>query len=135
MSYYRKTRLNYGGTGADTTGTDGGGDVLRSVRRVRGSLGDVASTIVTAATVVQDPYFNETVCRVGQLEDIEAKRPVRGCATIPDGYQGGVGLRKAMPALRAYVYAEQHPWVYPAAIGAVLGLPALLGYLFGKGSR
>ncbi len=106
-----------------------------SSRRPQQALGDLTSTILTAVSAAQDPYLDETICRIGQLEDIEAKRPVRQCATTPAGYAGGVGLRKAMPALRGYVYAEQNKWVYPVAIGAVVGIPLFLGYLFGKGSR
>lgn len=98
-------------------------------------LGSVVGTIQTAVDVTKDPYFQETVCRVDQLSAIENKRPVPRCATTRAGLTGGVGLRKVMPALRAYVYAEQRPWVYAAAAAGVIGLPMLLGYALGKRSR
>ena len=102
-------------------------------RRYRGrpmGLGDTLSTLTSAA---QDPYLSETICRVGQLKAIENAQPVPGCAITAPNLGGGVGLRKVMPALRAYVYAEQHPWVYPAAVLGVIGLPMLIGYALGKG--
>lgn len=97
------------------------------------ALGDAASVISTAIGVTQDPYFNETVCRVQQLRAIENRTAVPACQVTPKNVAGGVGLRKAMPALRAYVYAEQHKWTYVAAAVGVLGVPMLIGYALGKG--
>ena len=102
-------------------------------RLARGGMGDVASTIGTVANVATDPYFPEVVCRVQQLSQIDGNQPVQTCTDTPDGYAGGVGLRSAMPALRAYVFAQQNPWLYPVAIAAVIGVPLLIGYELGKG--
>lgn len=101
--------------------------------RHRAALGDVASTLVTAAAVAGDPYFSEAVCHVGQLKAITAKLPVPRCGKTAPGLVGGVGLGRAMPAMRAYVYAEQQPWVYYAGAAAIVGVPMLVGYLLGKG--
>lgn len=100
-------------------------------RNGRAGLGDAVATLASAAT---DPYLSETICRVGQLSAIDNRQPVPPCATTPGNRAGGVGLRKVMPALRAYVYAEQRPWVYPVAAVGVIGIPMLLGYLLGKGA-
>jgi hypothetical protein len=83
--------------------------------------------------VSTDPYLSEVICRVGQLKAIEDKTPVKPCAITPAGLRGGVGLRKAMKPLRAYVYAEQRPWIYPVAAVVILGVPLFIGYLAGKG--
>lgn len=102
----------------------------------RAALGDAASVLQTVATgvsVVNDPYFNEAVCRIGQLRSIENGQPVGACAKTPPNLGGGVGLRKAMPAMRAYVVAEQHrPWSYVAGAAVVLGIPMLIGYALGR---
>lgn len=105
-------------------------------------LGDVADTIrnvtagvSTAVSAASDPYLAETICRVDQLVAIENGRPIPTCVRTPDNLRGGVGLRKAMPFVRGYVYAEQHPWVYPAIGAAVLAIPFAIGYLVGKGRR
>lgn len=92
-------------------------------------LGD---TIATLASTAADPYLSEVICRVGQLKAIENHEVVPPCATTPPNLGGGVGLRRVMPALRGYVYAEQHAWVYPAVIGTVIGFPLLIGYLIAR---
>jgi len=95
-------------------------------------LGDVQSVVQTAADVLNDPYLSEAICHVQQLAAIENKRPVPTCTVTAPNLAGGVGIRKAMPAMRAYVYAEQHPWVKVAAVAGVLGVPMLVGYLLGR---
>ncbi len=99
-------------------------------------LGDVTSALQAVATgvdVVNDPYFNETVCRVRQLRAIERGEKLTVCTITPPNLGGGVGLRKVMPALRAYVAAEQRrPWSYVVGAGVVLGIPMLLGYALGR---
>ncbi len=92
---------------------------------VKQALG--STTVSTIVDVSQDPYLSEVICRAGQLSDIEAGRAVKPCANLRDGMTGGIGLRKVVKPLRAYVYAEQHKWVYPVAAAAILGIPFLLG--------
>lgn len=98
---------------------------LQALTTAGGALG-------TGAKVVQDPYLPEVLCRVDQLAQIEAGQRPSPCASMPPGRAGGIGLRKVVAPLRAYVYAEQHPWVYPVAIGAAIGIPFIFGYLAGK---
>lgn len=95
-------------------------------------MGDLASTINTAVDVASDPYLAEVICHVGQLKAIDHGEPVGVCAETPDGVAGGVGLRNAIPVLRAYVYAQQHKWVYAVAAAAFIGLPMLIGYRLGE---
>lgn len=98
-------------------------------------MGDLASTLATAADVASDPYLTEVVCHVAQLKAIDHGEPVPVCARTPGGAAGGVGLRNAIPVLRGYVYAQQHRWVYAVAVAAVIGLPMLIGYRLGQTSR
>lgn len=95
-------------------------------------MGDLASTIGTAIDVASDPYLSEVVCRIGQLKNIDHGEAVATCTNTPAGAGGGIGLRNAIPALRAYVYAQQNTWVYPVAVAAIIGLPLWLGYEIGK---
>jgi hypothetical protein len=108
----------------------------RNRRRIRPRpMGDAVDIVKTGAAVVTDPYFNEVICRVGQLQLIEAGKPPGDCVTTPPNLGGGVGLRRAMPAVRAFVKAEQYrPWSYVAGAAVVFGLPMLIGYALGKGS-
>ncbi len=97
-------------------------------------MGDLLSTIATAVDVANDAYMPEVVCRIQQLKAIQNGQPVAVCTETPEGTPG-IGHGPVMPALRAYVYAQQNPWVYPVAIAAVLGLPFLLGKMVGEGRR
>jgi len=95
-------------------------------------LGDLSSTITTVADVTADPYFPEVVCHVQQLQQIERGQEPQECPESPDGLMGGVGLRSAMPGLRAYVEVKKHPWLLPVAIVGVLAIPFLLGVRYGR---
>lgn len=107
---------------------------MRGARAFR-AMGDLASTVGTALDVASDPYLSEVVCRVQQLKQIDHGEPVATCASTPDGVAGGVGLRNAIPVLRGYVYAQEHPWVYPVAVALILGIPMWIGYELAKGGR
>jgi len=96
-------------------------------------MGDLASTVGTALDVAADPYLPEVVCRIQQLTQVDRGQAVQLCPDTPDNVVGGVGIGRVIPALRAYVFAQQNQWVYPVAIVAVLGLPMLIGYHLGKG--
>ncbi len=107
-----------------------------SRRRQLSGLGGVLDTISIAADVAADPYFPELVCRVQQLKAIDHGQSPNTCSyTVDDGSGNGVGLRRGMPGLRAYVYAQKNPWVYPLVIAGVFGLPMLIGYHLGRGSK
>ena len=100
-------------------------------------LGDVGTTIAGifsgAVNTAEDPYLPEVVCRFQQLTAINNHQAVPACNNTPDGLPGGVGLKDIVGPLRAYVYAKQNPWVFPAAIVAIFGVPFLLGYNVGRG--
>ncbi len=100
-------------------------------------LGGVSDLIATgnaaagiAASALTNPYTAEVLCRVKQLQAAKAGQVVPPCVTTPP-INDPLGVGKFMPAVRGYVYAEQHPWAYAVAVGVVLGVPFLLGYLAG----
>lgn len=111
------------------------GPVMEALGDLASTITNLASTVGIAADLATDPYLPETVCRVGQLKALNANQRAGACATTKDNLGGGVGLRKFVKPLRGYVYAQQHKWVYPAAVAAILGLPFIIGYAAGKGSR
>lgn len=92
----------------------------------------MSSVVSTAVDVADDPYLPEVICRAGQLHQIEVGQPVQACATTASGLTGGIGMRKIIQPLRAFVYAEQHRWVYPLAAAVIFGLPLAIGYTLGK---
>ncbi len=101
------------------------GDLTSAIKSIEGALG-------TGVDVASDPYFDETICHIGQLHAISTGQPVAACAVTPSGLPGGVGLEAAQTPLRFYVYAKQNVWVWPAVVIGLLGLPFFLGYEVGK---
>lgn len=105
--------------------------------RPRQGLGDTLSSIIgvigTSVDVAQDPYLSEFACRLEQLHAINIGQAPGACTTTAPNLGGGVGLRKLMPAIRGYVYAEEHPWAYVVGALVVIGLPMAIGYSLGKG--
>lgn len=100
-----------------------------------GTAETIAAGIATANDVSTDPYLPETICRARQLFAVEDHAAVPSCPTTPPNLPGGIGLRKAMPLLRGYVYAESNKWVYPAVIAVAVGIPIALGFFLGRASR
>lgn len=116
----------------------------RIKRRPGGALGDVASyldgliksvtgTAQTAVNVAGDPYLPEVICHIEQLKQIEGHQTPQVCTNTDLNLAGGIGLRNAVVPMRGYVYAQQHKWVYPVAIGVIVGLPLWIGFTLGKG--
>ena len=96
-------------------------------------MGDIASEFNALVNTLNDPYASEVACHIGQLSQIKAGQTVQGCAEVPSGVPGGVGLDNVAIALRYYVYAQQNPWVIPLAAVGIIGLPFLIGYYLGEG--
>lgn len=102
-------------------------------------LGD-ASSIVNSiegainqgTNILNDPYFGEMMCRLGQIRQAETGQPITACQQVIDGMPSPGGLSKFMMPLRAYTYAEQNKWVFPLAAFAVIGVPFLLGYMLAQ---
>jgi hypothetical protein len=115
---------------------------IASRRKALSGLGDLASIINsvgsavgTSIDIVNDPYLSEVVCHLGQIQQINNGQRPGQCSVTPDGLPGGVGLSRAVKPLRYYVYAEQNKWVYALAAAVLIGVPMLIGYDLGKGSR
>ena len=104
------------------------GSLSSAIQSIEGALG-------TGVDVANDPYFNETVCHIGQLHAISTGAAVTDCAVTPSGLPGGVGLEAAQTPLRFYVYAKQNIWVWPLVVAGLLGLPFFLGYEVGKDGK
>jgi hypothetical protein len=96
-------------------------------------MGDLTSDLTGVVNVLNDPYASEVACHIQQLSQIKAGTAVQGCAEVPSGVPGGVGLDNVAIALRYYVYAQQNPWVFPLAAVGLIGLPFLIGYYLGEG--
>ena len=110
----------------------------RGARQALGiSIDDLITNVTgaagSAADIATDPYLPEVVCHLSQLKQINAGGAPSVCSKTAPGLTGGIGLQKAVVPMRAYVYAEQHKWVYPLAAFVLLGLPIWIGYELGKG--
>lgn len=115
-------------------------------RKRKSALGDIASSLSSlfgnvenaagaALSFSQDPYLPEVACRFNQLASINANQTPGACTDTPPNLAGGVGLRNVIVPLRAYVYAQEHKWVYPVAVAAIIGIPLFVGYQLGSGKK
>lgn len=95
-------------------------------------MGDVSSTIVTVADVAANPYFPEMVCRIQQISDIDHGRPVGVCAETPSDPVNNQSWQRVLMGMKAFAYAQQNQWVYPAALAVLIGLPMWIGYELGR---
>lgn len=101
-------------------------------------LGGIADLITKgaglAANTLSNPYVPEVLCRLDQVQAANANPPrvAPGCANTPLVTADTLGIRKYMIPIRAYAYAEQHPWAYLLGAGLVVGVPLLIGYAIGK---
>lgn len=97
-------------------------------------LQNITGAVGTTIDVASDPYLSETVCHINQLKAIKQGNTTsyQSCAETPPGLPGGVGLDRLQTPLRAYVYMSAHPWMFPAALVALFGLPFWIGYEMGK---
>ncbi len=96
-------------------------------------MGSLETMVIAGINVANDPYLSEIICRAGQLQAIKSGVDVPSCPKTAAGISGGIGLSRAVAPMRAYVYAEEHKWVYVVAAIGILGLPMLIGYELGKG--
>lgn len=109
-------------------------------KRSRAALGDVSSAVggVVAALsqiagIAADPWAGELTCRVRQVVANETGTTIPGCAKTSLATRSPAGLKRPVVGMRGYIWAEQRkPWSYPTAIAVGVGVPFLLGYLFGR---
>lgn len=99
------------------------------------AMGDISSILSTTLNVASDPYTQELLCQIEALGTIAKGGSAPLCPETPDGTPDTAGVGNLVKGMRWYVYAQANPWVYPVAIGLGLGIPFLLGYAFGKGSK
>ena len=100
-----------------------------------GTASDVANKV---AMLAGDPALPTVVDLVKQLYALEASRPGGPPAPKPTGpvnYKAGIGLSAAVGPLKAILYVRKNPWVVPAAVAGILGLPLLLGFTLGRASK
>jgi len=98
-------------------------------------LQSIENALGAGVSVADDPYFNEVLCRIGQLHAIRTHAAVPVCQDTPLGLPGGVGLERVILPLRAFVFAEANPWAYVVGAAVLFGVPMLIGYQLGRGSR
>lgn len=95
-------------------------------------MGDVLST---GLNIASDPYTQELVCQADALQVIKRGQSPAPCPETPDGTPDPANIGTIVKVLRAYVYAQANPWAYAATAAVVIGLPLLVGYRLGQGSR
>ena len=121
--------------------------------RVRQALGTslIKDLLGGANDILSDPALPEVTKLILKLNDLQQAAPVKvtvktpakpGAKPVakpvvkqivkPAAKVPGIGLSNIVLPLKAYVYTQEHSWVIPVAIGAVLAIPFLIGYKVGK---
>lgn len=105
-----------------------------------GAVSTATNVANTIAQIVGDPALGEVVSLAKQIYAVQTATPSIGTKTPPKptgpiDYRAGVGLKAAVPPLKAILYVSKNPWVVPASIGAIIGLPLLLGFALGRASK
>lgn len=98
-------------------------------------LNQAGDIIKTGTTILNDPALPKIIANVVELNSLEksdAKTP-SGQASGATGQ--GIGLRKVVRPLELFVFYRKNPWIAPVAIGGLIGLPFVLGYLLGRPGR
>jgi hypothetical protein len=91
-----------------------------------------ADIIKTGTTVLNDPALPQIIGMVVELNSLEKK----AASSPSSGSTGqGIGLRKVVKPLELFVFYRKNEWILPVAIGGLIGLPFLLGYVVGKPGR
>jgi hypothetical protein len=92
-------------------------------------IGGVGDILGAAGNVASDPALPQVVALVTEIKGLSSGGPSRP-STGPS--EPGIGLRRIVTPLRAYVAYKRHPWILPAfAGGIVIGIFAL-GALTGR---
>lgn len=104
------------------------GDTWDDVANVISGIHSVKDAAGPVMEILKDPYFPQVVGMLAELHSLE--QPSSG-SSVP-----GIGLVHVAGAMKVYVEYRRRPLlVGPLVIGAMVGLPFALGYLFGKGKR
>jgi len=91
-----------------------------------------AEILKSAKTVLDDPALPEVTGMVFELNQMEKKGAKAGEPGVPSK---GIGLRTVVKPLRAFVFYRKNTWILPVAIAGVIGMPFLLGFVFGRRGR
>lgn len=84
----------------------------------------LAPYVDVTARILTDPYLDEVMTL--------ARKAASFSSGPSDPNQVGIGLKKAIFPLKAYIFVREHPWFpYVAVPGAVL-LPFVIGVLVGR---
>lgn len=99
-------------------------------------LNTLTNALSATALVLEDPALPEVVSILRQFHALEQKAPstTRPGAPKPPAVPG-IGLKRAVPPLRALLWIRKNPWSLPVGAFALLAIPALLGYAAGRRSR
>jgi len=101
-----------------------------SWEEAQGFLGKLDQYWDIAKSVLEDPALPQVVDRAKKLQAIAKSAPK--AAGAPEGSRPGIGLGAAIRPLDLFILYRQKPWILPVGIGAVLAVPALLGYFVGR---
>lgn len=97
----------------------------------------MASALDTALNIVKDPALPALVNRMTVLRDLEVADSGASAPTgpTPPSSTPGIGLHRAVSALDSYIWFRRNRWVAPVAVGGLILIPSLIGFLIGRASK
>jgi hypothetical protein len=102
-------------------------------KRSRAALGGVGDVADAAVRVVTDPCLTQVAGLVLRLNKLE--QPSSSSGGPPSPPVKGIGLCKAVPAIKGIVWVRERPWVLPVGAFAIVGGLIALGYAMGRDRR
>lgn len=83
----------------------------------------MAGVLETITDIAEDPALPEVITLSKEIYKIESA----GMTARAAG-EKGIGLRKIVTPLRAYLQIRKNAWMIPVGIGLIIGIPFMLGY-------
>lgn len=102
--------------------------------QAKSAVDKIKPVVAAAEQVLGDPALPEVTSLVMRLREIEKRRT----AGRPGGGgrpEPGIGLRHAVTPLRAFVTYREKPLIGWLIVGAIIGVPFLVGMKFGRKKR
>jgi hypothetical protein len=90
----------------------------------------------TAINIIKDPALPALIQRIGVLKKIlladEPVPPGGAPPTSTTPTTPGVGLDSAVKAIDSYLWFRKNRWVAGVAVGGLILVPSLLGFVLGR---
>jgi hypothetical protein len=96
------------------------------------AINTVISAVDAAGYIVDDPALPQIINSIQELHALEVTSATTSSGRASGSTGHGIGLRNFVMPIKAYVQIKKNPILGYLTIGAILSIPFVLGYLYGK---